>query len=257
MTCRSPDLFYSRRDPSVLRNRELIEGAEAVITVSQFCRRRLESLLDLGTCVRVIHSAIDTAFFRLAPVWCRGDGILFVGRLSEEKGVGNLIAAMALLRDRGVELRTVLVGRGPQESRLRALKRQFGLRTVEFRGPLDRVGVRAELEAAAIFVLPAVVASDGNRDALPNVLKEAMAMELPVVTSDICGIEELVQHELSGLLISESSPENLADAVHLLIERPSARSEMGKRGRISILRDFDINVEGEKLESVFQQVVRG
>ena len=84
---------------------------------------------------------------------------------------------------------------------------------------------------ANIFVLPCIVAQNGLRDILPNALKEAMAMELPVVTSDISGIEELVEDGQSGLLVPPNNAEALADALERLLADEAMRQTMGKKGR--------------------------
>jgi len=100
-----------------------------------------------------------------------------------------------------------------------------------------------------------VTSSNGSKDILPNSLKEAMSMEVPVVTSRINGIEELVDDGINGILVPPENPEAIADAIVLLFSNPDLRKKMGKEARKKIQKDFNVRVEAKKLEAIFKTAV--
>src|SRR5439155_1052651 len=154
--------------------------------------------------------------------------VLAVGRLVEKKGFGYLVEAAARLR---VE-RVWIVGDGPLRDELERQIARLGLEdTVELLGARGHEEVRELLEQAAVVAMPSVVAADGDRDTMPVVVKEALAMEVPVVASDEVGLPEVV-HQGWGRLAPPGDPEALAGALGELLDlSPEARAEMGRAGR--------------------------
>src|SRR5205814_487855 len=121
--------------------------------------------------------------------------ILGIGRLVEKKGFQDLIKACSLLKEWGAPFHCEIVGSGALNQVLRNSVRDFGLeRIVKLRGQTPQRELRHHYDQARVFALPCVVAKNGDRDILPNVLKEAMAVGVPVVTTRLAGIEELVTH---------------------------------------------------------------
>lgn len=184
--------------------------------------------------------------------------ILCVARLIEQKGLLHLLRACALLRDRGVEVRCDVIG-GPEQplytNYLVALRREhrrlaLGER-VRFLGaqPLDVI-----LDAygrADLFVLPCVVAADGRRDVTPNAVLEAMAMALPVVSTPVGGVPELLEDGVSGVLVPPGDAEALADAVAELIADPERRRRLGRAARARIEERFDARRTAERFRALF------
>ena len=143
----------------------------------------------------------------------RGRTVVCIARFVEKKGIDDLIRAGALLGD---QAEILLYGYGPLEDEYRALAAQLGADHVRFAGPLeDPRGVRAALEAADVFVLPCVVDSNGDMDGLPTVLAEAMVAGVPVVTTDVSSIPEIVRDGITGFVVPPREPEALA---HKIIE---------------------------------------
>lgn len=246
---------------------QLLAEAASVITISRFNRdliarglrphTRAASRGGAASAIPIVHSAIDTSFF--APrgdVARRSRQVISVGRLVPKKGLHVLIEACALLRDRDVELHCHIIGDGPlRESLLHTIASRGLHDRITVRGTLRQHEVREALAASELFVLPCVVEDDGNRDVLPNALKEAMAMELPVVTSDISGIEELVTDGVDGLLVPPGDAVALADRIARLLGDGALRERLGRAARAVILRDFDCASETNKLIEVLQGVV--
>jgi glycosyltransferase involved in cell wall biosynthesis len=174
--------------------------------------------------------------------------ILCVASLIEPKGLVYLLEACELLRKRGCHVRCEIIG-GPEEplytNYLIALKKMHRRLKLEdcvvFSGAQPFAKVLEAYRTADVFVLPCVEAQDGHRDITPNALIEAMAMKLPVVSTTITAIPEIVQDGVSGLLVPPRDSVALADAIARLIGDPHLRKELGERARRRVEERFDIN----------------
>jgi glycosyltransferase involved in cell wall biosynthesis len=165
--------------------------------------------------------------------------LLSVGRLREKKGFDVLIEACRILRDLGVSLRCEIVGYGPEKERLEDLIAARRLTdTVFLVGALTRQGVIARYRAATVFVLPCRTAGDGDRDGIPNVLIEAMASGLPVISTTVSGVPEAVSQGMTGLLVPAEDARALSEAIQTLIARPVLRKRLGERARLNVERRF-------------------
>lgn len=167
--------------------------------------------------------------------------IVSVGRLVDYKGFDVLIKAVARLRDRGLESRCVIVGDGPERAGLERLAGSSGLGgSVTFLGGKPQEEVRRRIESADLFVLAAVPGCDGQQDGIPIVLMEAMALGVPVVSTKLSGIPELVIDSLTGLLAAPGDHEHLA----MVIERALTDGDMTERRRLAarahVEREYDI-----------------
>ncbi len=134
--------------------------------------------------------------------------------------------------------------------------RELGIgEIVRFPGPLAHEDVVKNLETSHICLMPSVTAEDGNQEGIPNVLKEAMAMGLPVVSTRHAGIPELVQDGVSGYLVAERDSTALATALLQLIERPQQWGAMGQAGRVMIEKEFAVDGNYAKLESLLEKLL--
>lgn len=182
--------------------------------------------------------------------------ILSVGRLREKKGFTFLIEACALLKDRGFSIKTTIVGEGPDRKALETLIADKGLDSiVRLTGSMPHRQVRKLLEDADVFVLPCIIASDGSRDGIPNVILEAMAMRLPVVSTTVSAIPEAVEHGSTGLLVPPGDTPALAEAISRLVSAPGEHVGMGDAGRRKVAKDFDLTINTEALVSLFRNVM--
>jgi glycosyltransferase involved in cell wall biosynthesis len=178
--------------------------------------------------------------------------ILSVGRLTEKKGFVYLIHACRLLKNREYSFQCHIVGEGPLRRELENLVTEFGLQdTVALCGAVPHTKVIEEYRQAALFVLPCIMASDGDRDGIPNVLIEAMAMELPVVSTCHSGIPELVQAGKNGILVPPGDTEALAGALAELLDRLDLRQALGQRGRQTVLENFDVERNVRRMFDLF------
>jgi len=237
--------------------RKLNEASFAV-TISEFNRAVMEAECRSASKgkLSVVHCGVDTDVFR--P---RDDGrstaldqlrIVCIGTLHEVKGQAHLIEACAQLRDAGIDFTCRLVGRGPDEDALRGMIERLELQErVKLLGALPRDGVMEELHRADVLVAPSVTSARGQREGIPVALMEAMSCALPVVSSRLSGIPELVDHERNGLLVTPGSSEELANALLRLAGDHALRRRLGEEGRRTIERDFDLHVNAGRLVTLF------
>ncbi len=221
---------------------ELIWRAKFVVTVSDFSAELLRKRFPLSARkIHRVYNGIDTGSFPLARPARNPPRIVTVGRYIEKKGFDDLIAACAVLRDRGVAFECRIIGEGPLEAELAAAIERADLRgRVELTGPKPMAEVAATLQGARVFALPCVEEADGGMDNLPTVIAEAMAAGLPVVSTTLAGVPEMVADGATGLLVPPRSPEKLADALERLLKRPGLAWWYGRRGRMRAGRLFEV-----------------
>lgn len=241
--------------------REKIENAHFMITVSQYNKQHLLDSypgIDADK-IRILHPWVDGSQFTPSGTRPTHDRlhILSVGRLVEKKGHIDLIDAACLLKEKGVAAECKIVGEGPLRAAFEARIAQRHLQDcVQLLGGRPQAQVLDLLrEWADIFVLPCVIAINGDRDGIPVSLAEAMAMELPVVSTDIIGIGELVQPG-TGILVAPHDPIALAEALFTLAcQEKSANARMGRKGREVVNSEFDLFKGTQALAGYFHQAV--
>jgi glycosyltransferase involved in cell wall biosynthesis len=237
-----------------------MEDASRIVTISSYHRDHIADLCprikldDIG----IVYCSLDTDHFR--PLFKQsGDGpihILSIGRLIEKKGFEYLVDACAVLAESGLPFQCHIVGDGPLQEALQARIDDHGLQDqVTLLGALEQAQVLELYQKSDIFVLACIVADDGNRDGLPVVLIEAMSCELPVITTPVTGIIDLVQHGQSGLLVKERDIFALAEALQKLIKDEQIRRQLGKQARQKVLKDFQIQRSTAKLAAIFRKAV--
>lgn len=182
--------------------------------------------------------------------------ILAVGRLVPKKGFDVLLRAVARVRDEGEPVRCTIVGDGPERARLHALAADLCLaHCVEFAGARSNAGVRAMIPAHGLFVLPCRVDERGDRDGIPVVLMEAMAVGVCVVTGDLPSIRELVEHGRTGILIPPGEAEPLAHAILNLLGNPHQRAALAAAGRERVREEFVLDRNLDRLQAAFDAAI--
>lgn len=241
------------REPTNLR--EKLAGASFAATASDFTVSHLREVAGEPHDARVhkLVLGVDSDRFQRTAPYPGGGVVAAVGRLVEKKGFAHLLEAAAMLEGSSPLERLVFLGDGPLESDLRARADGLGLGgKVEWLGSRRPDEVRTLLERADLLAMPCVVARDGDRDSSPVVVKEALAMEVPVVASDGFGIDEVVKPEW-GRLVPPGRPEALAEAMRELLALPGERrAEMGRAGRAWVLERWNLNREAERLAGLIR-----
>ena len=182
--------------------------------------------------------------------------LLSIGRMVETKGFPCLIEALARLVARGVQARLTIVGTGPLRKELvRAVAGHRLDDVVTLAGPEPQVGIRRKLRRCRAFVLPCVIARNGDRDGIPNVILEAMAMARPVVTTAVSGIPEIVRHGDTGLLVPPEDSRALAEALERVLSDDHLANALGLRARAAVRAQFDLERNTAALLATFEQRV--
>lgn len=226
-----------------------VRHASFVICISDFTRSQLMMLCDTPDQekLHVVHCGIPLERFRPRVELEEPEPLLlYVGRLVPEKGQAVLLQALSLVRRRGGRVAATLVGEGPQRSGLEALAEELDVRAhVHFAGALGQEEILALYERATVFCLPSFA------EGVPCVLMEAMAMEIPVISTVIAGIPELIENERSGLLVAPGRADQLADAIERLISDPELRRRLGAQGAEKVAAEFSSRGTAEDLHAVF------
>lgn len=259
-TAHAYDIFA---DQVILK--EKIEAARFIVAISEYNRRFLIEYAGnpkVAEKIHVIHSGIPVADFnpeeRPAGTSATPPLILSVGRLVEKKGFPFLIRACKRLHDQDYRVRCIIVGSGPQEEALRRLIQDLEMEDwIELPGWQDQTRVRAYLEEATVFALPCIVAANGDRDGIPAVLMEAMAMAKPCVSTAVSGIPELIEDGCSGLLVPEKDEIALAGALSHLLDDPQLAGRLGQAGWEKVRRAFNLDRVTDQLLCLFASELAG
>ncbi len=238
--------------------REMCREAEFVIGVSDFsCDLLRETCPDSAEKISRIYNGIDMSQFPQAPINDTGPlRIVSIGRLIDFKGFNHLIAACALLKERGVEFSLTIVGDGPLREPLQNQIAELGLEAeVTLAGVMSQEQVKSTLQNSEVFALACVVDSKGASDILPTVITEAMGCRLPIVSTRLVGVPEMVDHEKTGLLVEPGNEAELADALAVFAEDRGKARAMGLAGRERSESIFELKITADQLISKFESVM--
>jgi glycosyltransferase involved in cell wall biosynthesis len=211
---------------------KLVDTARVIVTVSDYAKKFLqERFPGRADRIRRIYNGLDLAEFGRADFSSAPPLILAVGRLIAKKGFADLVRVCGLVAESGKSFRCEIIGEGPLENELRGQIKRLNLQNrVALPGAKPQREVRQRLAAANVFVLPSVIDPDGGMDNLPTVVMEAMATGLPVVSTKIGGIPEMVVENETGILVEPGDAVALADAIEKFSSDPAVAQRMGCAG---------------------------
>ena len=251
-TARAKDIFHESVQPDDLRRK--LRDAAGVVTVSDYhldyLRRTYGSLAER---VQRIYNGLDLQEFRYESPRDRPARIVAIGRLVEKKGFADLIDACALLARGGRSFSCRIIGHGVLQNELRSQIERLGLQKyIELIGPRPQSDIIKEVQNAAVLAAPCIVGKDGDRDGLPNVIQEALALGTPVVSTDVTGIPEVVRDGETGLQVPQRDPAALAAALERLLTDRDLRVELASRARRFMETEFDIRRNTARRRAIFQ-----
>jgi glycosyltransferase involved in cell wall biosynthesis len=262
-TAHAKDLYTPSLNPAGLLRRKLA-AAKFAVTCTEANRAFLLEQAGATPVFRVYHG-LNAEFAELmARQLADGDRpapahrlrIISVGRHVHKKGFDLLVTACAHLARRGVAVDATIIGEhGDETDAIAAAISDLGLEQhVKLLGPMSQSDLFAALREASVFCLPCRVTDDGDRDGIPNVLVEAMATGLPVVTTNVSGIPELVQDGATGLLVEPDQAVALADVLHRLYTDAALGRRLGAAGRAVVAERFDGDRLIGELATLFRRV---
>ena len=253
-TAHAKDIFTDRVGPKGLRRR--MRMAKFVVTISEFNRKYLREICDDAE-IHVVRNGLPVDRFPMnngGPKKEERPIVLGVGRFVEKKGFPGLIDACAELKRRNVNFRCLLVGDGPERAEIERRIEAHGLAehvTLEGRRTQGEL-IDSYYRRAMLFALPCRVAENNDMDGLPVVLTEAMAMGIPVVTTPVTGIPELVDHRRTGLLVPPDDPAALAASIESLLGDEPLRDDLRRTARRVIEEEYDIDACAGRLAEIFR-----
>ncbi len=239
--------------------KEKVKGAQFIAAISEFTRQFLNDLVpgeNVDEKTHIVHCGLSPDDFAPPDSKPANDVpvLLFVAQLVERKGTPVLVEACKILTERGAKFKCVIIGDGPQKMLVEQLVERHALqKVIELTGAVFQERLKEYLEQADVFVLPCVTASNNDVDGVPVSLMEAMAMEIATVSTRVSGIPELIQDNVSGLLVPEQDAEALADALQRLLEDDELCLRLGKAGRQKVLREFNIDKSTAQLAVLFER----
>ena len=240
-TAHAKDIYTS--DPRQLKEKAAL--AKFVVTCTEYNRQYLTALCDgePGAIHRVYHG-VDTGLFSLNQDWIskpeKPYRILTVARLIAKKGLPTVYRALKVMKDQGIVFKHTLIGDGDDREKILSIIKDLGLTAhTRWLGTQPHEVVLDYYKKAHLFVLGCEVAPNGDRDGIPNVLFESMAMGVPVVATRLSAIPELVETEKTGLLVDPGSPEKMAEAMLRMLSDTDLRAKIIPAARQRVARDFD------------------
>jgi colanic acid/amylovoran biosynthesis glycosyltransferase len=246
LTLHGPDELFDVRH---FRLATKAQRAAFVVCISDFTRSQLMAICPPETWpkLHVVHVGIPLRRFarRQGQTQEKPTRLLFVGRLVAQKGQAVLLEAVELLTERGRDVELVLAGDGPMRATLEQLAERMGTAArISFLGAVGQEEIPALYEDASIFCLPSFA------EGLPTVLMEALAMELPVISTRINGAPELVRDGETGLLVTPGRADEMAAAIARLIDDPSLAAQLARRGKDVVIREFDVEICASELRTL-------
>jgi glycosyltransferase involved in cell wall biosynthesis len=253
-TAHAKDIFHQSVVEADLRQK--LADADATITVSDYNARFLRGKFGADAArVKRVYNGLDLANLRFESPDSRPPLILAAGRLVEKKGFADLINACALLAADGQSFHCKIVGAGELEAALRAqIERKKLQEHVELLGPRPQRDVFELIRSAAVFAAPCVVGEDANRDGLPTVILEAMALGTPCVSTNVTGIPEVLRDGATGLMVPQRDPHALAAACATLLDDAALRARLAAAAHELVEIEFDIQRNAARQRDVFAQV---
>jgi colanic acid/amylovoran biosynthesis glycosyltransferase len=232
---------------------KLFDQGDLFLSLGPDMTRRLVSAGCPSDRIRIQPLSIDLDAFAPKEKPEKAGGaptLLFCGRLIEKKGIRDLIDGYEILIKTHPTARLIIIGEGPLQTwcEHRAYRTKG---TIEVLGRQSHETVRDHMRNSDIFVLPSCVSPDGDMEGTPTVLLEAQAMEIPVVSTRHADIPAIVGDGVTGLLVDEHAPQELADALSALIGNSTLASQMGKAGRIRVQGEHDTRQNIQLLEEAY------
>ena len=234
---------------------EKIERSAFFATISMLNKRYLEEKGGDAAKICIVRCGVDPGQFskRTAPLEHEKMTVGAIGRLVDKKGFDTLIKAVAILKAQGKAIELQIAGSGPLTNKLQTLAVDLGLSSQEvaFLGAIPHAQVASFIKSLDAFVLPCKQDENGDIDGIPVVLMEAMLLGVPVISTKLSGIPELVIHEETGLLVAQNDKEALAAAILMMLNDNVLRAALVDNAVNKVKQDFSLLENAKKIKRLF------
>ena len=250
-TMHGPYIFF---EPMRWRLDEKLKRASFICCISDFCRSQgmIYAPMSKWNRMHIVHCGVEPALFEPVTHQQTGRRLLYTGRLAAVKGLPILLESLVTLKANHPELLLTVVGDGADRQSLEQLTAQLGLANhVNFVGYQSQAKVRQYMQETDVFVLPSFA------EGVPVSLMEALAAAVPVVTTQIAGVGELVENGVSGYLVPPGNAQLLAERIDRLLSDPALRTAFGAAGRVKVAEEFDIQQEAAWLCQIMTAALAG
>ena len=256
ITAHAKDIYHQYEEPVQLDLK--IRDAAFTVTVSDYNVDYLRTHFGAPTDrTHRIYNGLDLSAFPYHPPINPPSHVVAVGRLVEKKGFPFLIEAIGLLRDRGIDCRCTLVGDGPLRPQLQKQIEDLGLTDrVQLAGVRPLTEVSAFLKGAAVLVAPSIISEGGDRDGLPTILVEGMALGTPCISTQVVGIPELIRDHETGLCVPPNDAKVLADAIAEMLGNPTMARLLADNARALIESEYDVHRNTARLRDLFARSIQ-
>ncbi len=239
-TAHAKDIYTSIPD----HLREKVAAAKFAVTCTKHNAEYLKQLAGKhAASIHTIYHGIDTRLFDNCETVHEPHEpyrLLTVARITEKKGLPTIYKALATLRDRGISFSHTLIGDGDDKKKITGLIKELKLsEQCRLLGTRTHTQVLEEYRNSDLFLLGCQIAHNGDRDGIPNVLIESLAMGLPALATDVSAIPELLFHERTGLVVPPENPEIMADNILRLLQDTELRTRCIENGRKLVKEGFD------------------
>ena len=256
-TAHAKDIYQKNQNPGDLLDRKI--KASSFITTCTGANEIYLNWYGRQKKIHKIYHGVDIAFFKPAqrPYSRSRATILAVGRLVEKKGFDYLLRACSILRRKGFNFNCRIIGeRGEQYPILLEQIKGLGLEDfVNLEGPKTHQHLLTAYQQSSMFVLPCRLVEDGDRDGIPNVLVEAMACGLPVISTEVSGIPELIESGKNGLLVKPDDSESLSIAMERLLTSSMLATRLSSHARRTVCERFDSAKTIRQLQILFASAI--
>ena len=259
VTVHARDLYMNTEIDKLKRN---LNDANKIITISEYNKKYIQRMLGeiSEDKISVIRCGIKTNEFKRDINWHKGESrlrILSVGRLIEKKGIHLAVQAFVKICRKYENVEYVIIGDGPKKDEILNIISDNGMEDrISFCGVKSQIDVINEMRKADIYILPSIIASDGDREGLPVSILEAQAMQIPVISTRHTGIPEAVIDGVTGFLLTENDIEAIAEKMEVLISDERLRKKMGQQGRRIVEQYFKQEDEIKNLIKIINEIKR-
>ncbi|MCU4742817.1 glycosyltransferase [Natronoglomus mannanivorans] len=241
------------KEPVGSYTKSLLQKPDRIVTISEYNKKYIQKQFVSKTPIDIVRAGIRPEKF-VPTELSEPNRILSISRFVEKKGLSYALKAVSIAVEQIPNIEYHIIGSGKLKPKLVQETQQLGIEeNVLFLDNVTDHRLVTELDEARAFLLPCVISESGDRDGIPVVLMEAMAMKTPPVSTTVSGIPELIEHQQNGLLTEPRDPEATADALLELLRNDSDWAIFSERARQKVCAEFNIKSEVDKLETTFRE----